>query len=92
MNKKLTIDYDEYQKLVSEHKAVCNVLNETSLVLRVAHGRFGHPDIYIIKDNQSAFRDISDAYEKDKKEIKEYYEKLLSDKKEKKGFWRRLFK
>ena len=92
MNKTLTIDYDEYQKLVSEHKAVCNVLHEASLVLKVIPGRFSHPDIYIIKDNQSAFRDISDAYEKDKKEIKEYYEKLLSDKKEKKGFWRRLFK
>ena len=92
MNKKLTIDYDEYQKLVSEHKAVCNVLNETSLVLRVAHWRFGHPDIYIVKDNQSAFRGLHDAFKKENKEMKEYYEKLLLDKKEKKGFWRRLFK
>ena len=92
MNKTVTVGYEEYQNLLNEHKKVHEVLHESSLVLKVAHGRYGGQTIYIIKDNQSAFRDISDAYEKDKKEIKEYYEKLLSDKKEKKGFWRRLFK
>ena len=92
MNKTVTVGYEEYQNLLNEHKKVHEVVHESSLVLKVVPGHYGGPTIYIVKDNQSAFRDISDAYEKDKKEIKEYYEKLLLDKKEKKGFWRRLFK
>ena len=90
MNKKLTIDYNEYQSLLSKVENLEKALNDKSVVftVKIDYGAV----MYSITDKADAFKEITDACRKENNELMFKYNEVLMEQKKKKGFWRRLFK
>ena len=91
MNKKLTIDYNEYQTLLNKCEMLEKALRDKSVVFTV---RLDYATVlrYSITDNADAFKNISDALRSENNELRFKYNDVLMELEKKKGFWRRLLK